>query len=205
MGRVLKVKFGSGEEGLRAGPLLRFGDSIIDLAAREIAVGPRRTRIEPRAAAVLSTLIEESGQVVSREALLDGCWPPGEGSDEALTQAIAQLRRALGDDPKAPAYIATVPKAGYRWIASVAGIAVATARPVGFWRPARIAAAAGVAGLVVLAAGAALGRLAAPQPHRVLETEEVFVTHGPGTGKALPPLPSLPSRPRTETATPRSR
>ena len=200
MGEVLKVKFGGGEE------TLRFGDALIDLAGRQISVGARVTRIEPRAAAVLADMIARAGAVVSREALLDGCWPPGEGSDEALIQAIAQLRRALGDDPKAPDFIATVPKTGYRWVAQEEPIPVAKpAAPAIYRRPWAIAAAA-AAGLVLLGAGAILGgqlSASAHEPQQQLVTEEVYLTRGAKDGK-LPPLPSLPSRPRTETAPPRT-
>jgi transcriptional activator of cad operon len=199
MGDVLKVKFGPGEEEARpplssAEGLLRFGDALIDLPAREIRVGGRLTRIEPRAAAVLADLIGRAGAVVQREALLDGCWPPGEGSDEALTQAVAQLRRALGDDPKAPDYIVTVPKAGYRWVAQEEPVAgTAPPPPPVYRRPWAIAAAA-VAGLALVGAGAVLGlRLASP-PERRIETasEVVLVYRGDPRDKALPSLPSLP-------------
>ena len=43
-------------------------------------------------------------------------WPDTSVSDNSLTRAIAQIRKALGDDPKAPRYIETVPSVGYRFI-----------------------------------------------------------------------------------------
>jgi tetratricopeptide (TPR) repeat protein len=45
-------------------------------------------------------------------------WPGVVVGDEALTQAIIKLRRALGDDPRAPRYVETIPKRGYRLVAS---------------------------------------------------------------------------------------
>ncbi len=76
------------------------------------------TRLEPRQMAVLVRLRAEAGGVVSREALLDDVWGENAPSDEALTQAISRLRRAIGDDPKNPQHIETVPKKGYRLIAA---------------------------------------------------------------------------------------
>ena len=198
MGEVLKVKFGPGLEEVKSPlssteGLVRFGDALIDLAGRQISVGARVTRIEPRAAAVLADMISRAGAVISREALLDGCWPPGEGSDEALTQAIAQLRRALGDDPRAPDFIATVPKTGYRWVAQETPIpAPKPAPPPVYRRPWAIAAAA-VLGLALVGAGAVIGgRMVVPshEPELQLVTQEVFLTRSTKDGK-LPPLPGL--------------
>ena len=93
------------------------GDAVrIDLEAREVVRGGVIVRLEPKAAAVLRALIAGDGAPVSRERLLDLCWESDQGSDEALTQAIAQIRRALGDDPAAPRFVVTIPKLGYRWM-----------------------------------------------------------------------------------------
>ena len=96
---------------------LQFHDRAVDLAVREVA-GPGGVRkLEPRAAQVLAALLERPGEVVGRGALLDLCWPEGGGSDEALSQSVAQLRRALGDDPRRPRFVRTIHKSGYQWIA----------------------------------------------------------------------------------------
>lgn len=98
---------------------MHIGSAQFDEDAREIRCNGMIKKIEPRAAELLRTLAASPGAVLSREALLDACWPHDGGSDEALTQAIAQLRRALGDSATAPAFIQTVPKTGYRLIAPV--------------------------------------------------------------------------------------
>src|SRR5207248_4612099 len=51
--------------------------------------------------------------------LLNHVWPDVPVSPDSVYQAVASLRRLLGDDPKNPAYIATVPRLGYRMVASV--------------------------------------------------------------------------------------
>lgn len=96
---------------------LQFDDRAIDLAVREIS-GPEGVRkLEPRAAQVLELLVERRGEVVGRAELLDRCWPDGGGSDEALSQSVAQLRRALGDEPRRPRFVRTIHKSGYQWVA----------------------------------------------------------------------------------------
>ena len=57
--------------------------------------------------------------MVSREALLAEVWPGVVVGDDALTQVVIKLRKALGDAPESPAYIQTIPKRGYRLVAPV--------------------------------------------------------------------------------------
>lgn len=92
---------------------LRLGDASVDLKARRVQIGGATCRLDPKSVEVLAVLLERRGQPVSRDVLLDRCWPDGEGSDEALTQIISQLRRALGDDSRAQSVIQTLPKLGY--------------------------------------------------------------------------------------------
>jgi len=68
---------------------------------------------------VLVCLAERAGEVVSSEELLNRVWPDVTVSQDSVYQAVASLRRLLGDDPKQPAYIATVPRLGYRMVATV--------------------------------------------------------------------------------------
>ena len=68
---------------------------------------------------VLLRLADRPGAVVTREVLLDSVWPAVVVGDEALTQTIIKLRRALGDDSRRPAYVETIAKRGYRLIAPV--------------------------------------------------------------------------------------
>ena len=73
-------------------------------------------QLEPKMMDVLVCLARASGQVVSREALIDAVWPEVFISESVLTRAIAGLRRALGDDARSPRYIETISKRGYRLI-----------------------------------------------------------------------------------------
>ena len=98
---------------------MRIGDALVDVATREIESphAPRPLRVTPKAMAVLCVLVEASGQVVARDDLLARVWPDTLPTDDVLTQAVTQLRKAFG--PQGRGYIETIAKAGYRLLAPV--------------------------------------------------------------------------------------
>lgn len=75
--------------------------------------------LEPKVMQVLLALISEAGEVVSREQIRSAVWPDVFVGEDVLIRAISELRRAFSDDPREPHTIQTVPKVGYRLIASV--------------------------------------------------------------------------------------
>lgn len=92
----------------------RLGDWTVTPATRRISQGERTKRLSPKALHVLTALAEAPGSVLTRETLLDRVWPEVTVGEEVLTQAIAELRRAFGDDARQPRFFETVHKAGYR-------------------------------------------------------------------------------------------
>ena len=64
-------------------------------------------------------LAQRAGEVVSIDDLLDQVWSDVTVAPDSVYQAVASLRRLLGDDPKQPTYIETVPRFGYRMVATV--------------------------------------------------------------------------------------
>jgi pimeloyl-ACP methyl ester carboxylesterase/DNA-binding winged helix-turn-helix (wHTH) protein len=76
-------------------------------------------RLELRTMAVLICLAETPGEVVTRQQLEETVWPRMVIGYDALTNTVAKLRKAFGDDPKNPSIIETIPKVGYRLIAGV--------------------------------------------------------------------------------------
>jgi DNA-binding winged helix-turn-helix (wHTH) protein/TolB-like protein/cytochrome c-type biogenesis protein CcmH/NrfG len=76
-------------------------------------------RVEPKAIELLVLLVQRGGEVVSREELLTALWPGVVVGDNALTQVVTKLRKALGDTAQQPTYIEAIPKRGYRLIAAV--------------------------------------------------------------------------------------
>ena len=100
---------------------VRVGERQVDIPLREISAadGGEPVRITLKALNVLMTLIAHAGKPVSREALLEWVWPDTLPTDDVLTQAVTQLRKALGDDRDRPRYIETIAKQGYRLVAPI--------------------------------------------------------------------------------------
>jgi transcriptional activator of cad operon len=99
--------------------MLRVGAWCVNPATGEISRSGETLRLEARAMLLLLCLAEHAGEVVSIEELLSQVWSGVIVSPDSVYQAVASLRRQLGDDPKQPSYIATVPRLGYRMVATV--------------------------------------------------------------------------------------
>jgi TolB-like protein len=95
----------------------------VDPALDEISRDGATVKLEPRAMSVLVCLAEHAGQVVSVRQLLDAVWKDVIVTPDSVYQAVAGLRRALGDTSNEPAYIANVMRRGYRLVATVADAA----------------------------------------------------------------------------------
>jgi transcriptional activator of cad operon len=98
---------------------LRIGDWCVNPASGEISRDGETARVEVRTMRLLLCLAEHAGEVVSIDDLLDQVWSGVTVSPDSVYQAVASLRRLLGDDPRQPAYIETVPRLGYRLVATV--------------------------------------------------------------------------------------
>jgi TolB-like protein/DNA-binding winged helix-turn-helix (wHTH) protein len=96
-----------------------LGEWSVDPVLGTIARRGDSIRLEPRTMRLLVCLAERSGEVVSADDLLDRVWPNVIVTPDSVYQAVAALRRLLGDDPKNPRYVVTVPKQGYRMVAPV--------------------------------------------------------------------------------------
>ena len=79
----------------------------------------RRVALEPRALQVLLFLVQNAGKLLQKDLILEAVWKDTFVEESSLTRAVAILRKQLGDDPRAPTYIETVPTLGYRFIAKV--------------------------------------------------------------------------------------
>jgi eukaryotic-like serine/threonine-protein kinase len=94
-----------------------IGDCVI-LPEEGKVLAPHGTlRIGPRPMALLMVLAAQPGRVLSRDELMSKVWPGLVVSDETLSRCVADLRQALGDDPRAPRFIETLARRGYRLIA----------------------------------------------------------------------------------------
>ena len=93
---------------------------------------------------VLLELAAQTGEVVDRQALLSKVWGSEMATDDVLSRAISELRRALGDDPRQPRFVETVRGSGYRLLVPHDGGAPATTAAVASTTPADVERAAGV-------------------------------------------------------------
>jgi Tol biopolymer transport system component/DNA-binding winged helix-turn-helix (wHTH) protein len=93
----------------------------------------RSFHVEPKVMQVLVELASHCNEVLSKEQLIHAVWPDTFVSDDVLTRCISEIRRVLEDDARAPKFIQTIPKTGYRLIApveyQVAAPAVAPSSP----------------------------------------------------------------------------
>ena len=96
-----------------------LGDQHIEPARCAIQTTEGEIRIEPRVMDVLMLLVTHAGQVVTREEFIKSVWGGTFVTDEVLSRCVYRIRQALGDNPKQPRFIETVPKRGYRLIAPV--------------------------------------------------------------------------------------
>ncbi|MDZ4306938.1 transcriptional regulator [Allopontixanthobacter sp.] len=99
--------------------LVRFGPYQLDLADRRLSRGGQTVDLNARYLDALILLVAAEGKLVAKDRFMDEVWRGIPVTDEALTQAIRTLRRALGDSAASPQFIETVPKHGYRFIAPV--------------------------------------------------------------------------------------
>jgi Tol biopolymer transport system component/DNA-binding winged helix-turn-helix (wHTH) protein len=106
----------------------RVGDWLVEPAWNRIRGHGGAVKLEPRVMRLLATLAASPGRPLPRQELLETIWPDVLVNEEALSRAVSQLRRALGDDPRAPRFIETVHKGGYCLIAPVADASAETAR-----------------------------------------------------------------------------
>jgi len=98
---------------------LHVGSWCVDPASGQISREGEVVRLEARTMRLLLCLAERAGQVVSIDDLLRLVWPGVIVTPDSVYQAVAALRRLLHDEAKQPAYIATVPRLGYRMVATV--------------------------------------------------------------------------------------
>ena len=119
----------SADDARTPGLELKVGDWHVDARGNQLSRDGETTRLEPKVIEILVYLARRAGQVVGREELLSAVWPGVIVGDDALTQAIIKLRKALGDEARDPTYIETISKRGYRLIAPVSADDVPTLGP----------------------------------------------------------------------------
>ena len=97
--------------------LYEFGPFQLNTAERQLLRDGQKISLTPKAFDTLVALIERRGHLVEKEELMSALWPDSFVAEGNLTNNVSVLRKALGDGEDGCAYIETVPKVGYRFIA----------------------------------------------------------------------------------------
>lgn len=97
----------------------QVGSWLAQPSQSAISQNGKTLHVEPKVMEVLICLAAFPGETVSKEALIQKVWPDTFVTDDVLTRAISELRRAFEDDPKQSRVIQTIPKRGYRLVAPV--------------------------------------------------------------------------------------
>ena len=101
---------------------LRFDDFDLDEANAWLLRGGKAVALAPTPFSLLCALARQPGALLTKDALLDTVWGHQFVSESVLKTAISDLRIALGDKPREPRFIETVPRRGYRFIAVPAAV-----------------------------------------------------------------------------------
>jgi DNA-binding winged helix-turn-helix (wHTH) protein/tetratricopeptide (TPR) repeat protein len=146
----------------------RFGPYEVDLRSGELYKHGIRLKLQDQPFQVLAILLEHAGEVVTREEFHQKLWPADTfvDFDTGLNSAIKKLRDVLSDSADEPRYIETLPRRGYRFIATVENGALTPSAPIELrvvpvptlpkprqpWYQRRLVVVAGIAALLVVAA-----------------------------------------------------
>lgn len=170
---------------------------VVTPATNEVGKEGVVTRIEPKSMEVLVYLLERAGTVVSREDIQDHIWENVFVGQDSITNTIIKMRKAFGDDARNPSVIETIPKRGYRVIATVEAIESAGAEAnlppflfdgsAGRW-PIGIV----LAGLLVIMLGL---RILQPEPAVVLPVEAAKVGRADVIRVAVAPFANVSADP----------
>jgi DNA-binding winged helix-turn-helix (wHTH) protein len=103
---------------------VRFGSFHLDLQQQELFKDGSRVRVQGKVCEALLILVENPGEVVTRETLRARLWPTNTqiNYDANVNTTVNKLRQVLGDSPDRPAFVETIPRKGYTFIANVESV-----------------------------------------------------------------------------------
>jgi DNA-binding winged helix-turn-helix (wHTH) protein/TolB-like protein/Flp pilus assembly protein TadD len=107
-----------------------FGTFLFEVDAHRLLRDGQPVPLPPKATEALQVFLRQPGQVVGREELMQAVWGETSVEDANLTVAISQLRKALDPNGERAAYIETIPRVGYRFVADVNEIREEARSPV---------------------------------------------------------------------------
>jgi len=102
---------------------IRFGPFTLDLDTRQLTQGDREIHLAPKAFDLLAALVAERPNVLSKAALQERLWPDTFVAEANLSNLIAELREALGDNARAPVFLRTAHGFGYAFCGNATVVA----------------------------------------------------------------------------------
>jgi DNA-binding winged helix-turn-helix (wHTH) protein len=148
-----------------------FAGFSFDPVTGQLTRDGRLVPLEYQPSVVLSRLLQAPGSLVTRQELAETVWGTGThvNYDDGLNYCVRQIRAALGDDPRRPRFIETIPRRGYRFIAPVTELSAPA------WRSRRsLVPAVGVAMLLV----AVMVMESRPNNHHETAVDVARMLHG---------------------------
>lgn len=164
-----------------------LGDWLVQPQRHLLTRGEQVQRLEPRFMRVLQCLAAQPGTVIERTALIETVWQGVYVEASSVSQAISHLRKVLGDKPRQPIFIETIPKRGYRLVAPVREMAVPepkerplASRPPLISRPHKYTRWVGVLSFVLMGLLFWGGHQLAKSPGTIQPLHAIPVTSYPG-------------------------
>jgi DNA-binding winged helix-turn-helix (wHTH) protein len=111
-----------GQKSENVGVSYRFGPFRLDTRASELRRDDESVALTPRVFDLLVLLVQNPGRLIPKRELLDKIWGATNVAEGSVTRAITRLRSALNDDASRPEYVQTVPRRGYRFVATVQSV-----------------------------------------------------------------------------------
>jgi adenylate cyclase len=105
--------------------MFQFEGYTLDVAHNSLRAADREIPLRPKSFEVLRYLIENANRLVTKEELTQAIWPNVIVTDDALTHCVSEVRQAIAGSKQT--LIATVPRRGYRFVATVSRIATRAA------------------------------------------------------------------------------
>jgi len=115
--------------------VIRFGPFQIDPRTWLLTRDSQAVDLSPRLVEILAFIVSKSGQIVTKDELLEKFWPGVNVTENTLTRAVADIRKAIGDGAAEPQYLETASRRGYRFV----GEAPSVSDPFQDWVKGRLA------------------------------------------------------------------